>query len=116
MRATALTIASLCVLAILPWPSRAGDLGPIGDGRRAWLKLNCYGCHGNNAGGGMGPNIRGAESGDVKEAMSGDAMEGGMRSFNKYASSTDAANISAYLRSIGTSKEPKWLDWWNPTP
>jgi hypothetical protein len=43
-------------------------------------------------------------------------MEGGMRSFNKYASSTDAANIAAYLSSIGTSKEPKWLDWWNPAP
>jgi hypothetical protein len=64
----------------------------------------------------MGPNIRGAEAGDVAEAMSGDAMEGGMRSFNAYASSTDAANIAAYLQSIGTSREPTWLDWWNPTP
>jgi mono/diheme cytochrome c family protein len=91
-------------------------LDPVNEGRRAWLKYNCYGCHGNNAAGGMGPNIQGAEAGDVGEAMNGDATEGGMRSFSGIATSTDAANIAAYLQSIGTPQEPTWLDWWNPVP
>ena len=80
-----------------------------------FLKLNCYGCHGMNASGGMGPNIQQAESGDVGEAvMSG--QEGGMPSFQKYVTSTDINNIAAYLQSIGTPQEPKWVYWWNPNP
>jgi mono/diheme cytochrome c family protein len=106
----------------LPAGVRAGasptvNLGPVGEGRRAWLKFNCYGCHGNNAAGGMGPNVQGAEAGDVIAAMlQGDATEGGMRSFNQYATRTDAQNIVAYLNAIGTKAEPTWLDWWNPVP
>ena len=96
--------------------AKPANLGPIGNGRRVWLKLNCGGCHGDNASGGMGPNIQGAEAGDVSEAMQGDATEGGMRSFAAYATTADAMNIAAYLRSIGTPSEPKWADWWNPVP
>ena len=41
-------------------------------GRRAYLRLNCYGCHGDYAQGGtMGPNVQGA-GGDVAEAINGD--------------------------------------------
>ena len=92
------------------------NLGPIGNGRRVWLKLNCGGCHGDNASGGMGPNIQHAEAGDVAEAMWGDATEGGMRSFSAYATAADAQNIAAYLRSIGTASEQKWTDWWRRVP
>ncbi|MEJ0046822.1 MAG: cytochrome c [Rhodospirillales bacterium] len=93
------------------------DLGPVGDGRRTWLKLNCYGCHGNNAAGGMGPNVQHAEKGDVTEAMlQGDDVEGGMRSFKQYATAADASNVAAYLGSIGSKNEPTWLDWWNAVP
>lgn len=82
-------------------------------GRKAWLSLNCYGCHGASAGGGMGPNIRHKELGDVSQAMNGDAKEGGMRSYKGIASATDPANIAAYLATIGTTAEPTWVDWWN---
>ena len=92
------------------------SLGPIGDGRRAWLEFNCYGCHGNNASGGMGPNVQHSEAGDVSEAINGDAKEGGMRSFKGLLAKKDAKNIAAYLNSIGTKKEPTWLDWWNNSP
>lgn len=92
------------------------QLNAAGEGRRAWLRLNCYGCHGDNAVGGMGPNIQHSEFGDVREAMAGDAREGGMRSFTGIAKSNDAANIAAYLATIGTKQEPKWLDWWNAKP
>jgi len=97
--------------------AKPANLGPVGNGRRVWLKLNCGGCHGDNASGGMGPNIQGAEAGDVAEAMlQGDAAEGGMRSFATYATTTDAMNIAAYLNSIGTAAEPKWVDWWKSVP
>jgi len=93
----------------------AQTLGPAGEGRRLYLRLNCYGCHGNAAKGGMGPNIVHAEFGDLSEAV----LEGedhGMRSYRTYVTSTDIANLSAYLRSIGTTAEPKFKDWWVPVP
>lgn len=131
MRPTQICLAfSIAVTALAPAANAADlmwgrngvaqtlpSLGPVGDGRRVWLKLNCYSCHGGNAGGGMGPNVQHAESGDVSAAMlHGDAMEGGMRSFAKYATAADAKNVTAYLKSIGTKNEPTWLDWWNATP
>ncbi len=116
MRLMRIVVASIVVAATLAPATGFAQLGPVGEGRRAWLKYNCYGCHGNNAAGGMGPNIQGAERGDVSEAMGGDDTEGGMRSFRGIATATDAANIAAYLQTIGTSREPKWLDWWNAVP
>lgn len=116
MRLMQALMGSVLTMAALAQAAGAADLGPVGEGRRAWLKLNCYGCHGNNAAGGMGPNIQHAEAGDVGEAMWGDAMEGGMRSFSGYATTKDANNIAAYLATIGGAKEPKWLDWWKPVP
>jgi len=113
MRLLQLAIATAVAAATLA--PAAGSAGVV-EGRRAWLKLNCYGCHGNNGAGGMGPNIQHAEAGDVSEAMNGDAREGGMRSFAGIAAATDAANIAAYLATIGTASEPKWVDWWNPIP
>ena len=118
MRFNSFLIAITAAAAIvLPGVSHAAN---ITEGRRAWLQYNCSGCHGNNAGGGMGPAIRGAGSGDVSQAMNGDATEGGMRSFKTVVPTgqlpTIASNIGAYLATIGTKKEPTWLDWWNANP
>jgi mono/diheme cytochrome c family protein len=115
MRPIHILIATIVAAALLA-PATGFASSAVTEGRRAWLKLNCYGCHGNNAAGGMGPNIQHGEFGDVSEAMRGDAREGGMRSFTGIAKSNDAANIAAYLATIGTASEPKWLDWWNPVP
>ena len=90
-------------------------LPPEGEGRRAFLKYNCYGCHGQNAAGGMGPDIRRKDRDDVKDAVE-DGMDGGMRSFQGIVTETEVSNIAAYLRSIGTPKEPKFYDWWVPVP
>jgi mono/diheme cytochrome c family protein len=94
-----------------------GQLDAVGEGRRAYLEFNCAGCHGDSAGGAMGPGIKGAEQGDVQEAvLQGDAKEGGMPSFKGCATKADVSNIAAYLRAIGTKNEPHWLDWWNANP
>jgi len=125
IRFKSLTFAVLASAAVVPLQAHAmkcptairGHLDSIGEGRRAYLEFNCSGCHGNSAGGGMGPNIVGAESGDLQEAvLQGDAKEGGMPSFKGCVNSTDVKNIGAYLRAIGTQQEPTWLDWWNSNP
>lgn len=90
-------------------------LNPAGEGRRQWLRLNCYSCHGMNAAGGMGPAVAGKERGDVAEAVL-EGKDEGMRSYRGYVSSRDIDNLTAYLRSIGTASEPLFNDWWVPYP
>jgi mono/diheme cytochrome c family protein len=97
-------------------PPKLPDLGPAGDGRRVYLELNCYLCHGDNAAGQFGPNIQHAEQGDIDEAVKQGVPEAGMPTFGKYVTTTDLTNIKAYLASIGTAKEPKWFDWWLKNP
>jgi cytochrome c551 len=111
MRTFHLLIA-FCLITPLMGPTE-GIAASVTAGRQAWLRLGCYGCHGDNAGGGMGPNVRGKEVGDVVEAMSGDAREGGMRSYVgvKEVLPTDPADIAAYLATIGKPGEPKWHNW-----
>ena len=90
-------------------------LSAAGEGRRLYLQLNCYGCHGDRAAGGMGPNIVRAESGDVSEAVL-QGEDGGMPHYRAYVTATDIANLTAYLQSIGSVNEPKFKDWWVPIP
>ncbi|MGZ5052967.1 MAG: c-type cytochrome [Methylobacter sp.] len=75
------------------------------DGRRAYNRLNCVSCHGQDGSGGMGPDIRG-EGGDVAEAVYGD---GAMPSFAGFLCPNDITDLQAYLNSI--SKTAKYLDW-----
>jgi len=125
MRLKPLLLAALASVIIVPLEAQAmscptairGNLDAIGEGRRVFLEFNCSGCHGNSAGGGMGPGVQHAEQGDVQDAvLHGDAKEGGMPSFKGCATNTDVKNLVAYLRSIGTKNEPTWLDWWNLIP
>ena len=89
-------------------------LTPAEEGRRAYLRMNCYSCHGTSGGGGMGPNIVGGE-GDVAEAVP-QGSDNGMPSFSSYLCGNDINNLKAYLMSIGTKSEPKFLHWWMNTP
>jgi mono/diheme cytochrome c family protein len=90
-------------------------LGPAGQGRRQFLALNCYSCHGTFAGGGIGPNIVGATRDEVEfNVMNGNA--GGMPSFAGLVTERDITNLALYLESIGTKQEPKFMDWWKKDP
>ena len=91
----------------------AATLDAVGEGRRAYLRLNCYGCHGMTGAGGMGPKIAG-EGGDVSEVVNGGGDS--MPSFKNYLCPNDAANLTAYVNVQGTAAEPVWLDWWNAIP
>jgi mono/diheme cytochrome c family protein len=115
---TASTSHAYLTLAGTPAPepaAGAATLGPAGEGRRLYLKLNCYSCHGMSAEGGMGPKVKGADQGDVSEVLRQGAGEG-MPSYKSYVTTTDISNITAYLRSIGTASEPKFRDWWVDVP
>ena len=117
--AAALPLVSLAGSAPAPVPANTSlampALDAAGEGRRVFLKLNCYGCHGMFAAGGMAPNIIGAEHGDVSEAvMQGE--DSGMPSFKAYATSTDIDNLTTYLNSIGKPGEPVFMDWWKKVP
>lgn len=93
----------------------AQALTPAGEGRRAYMKYNCYGCHGTNAAGGIALNIVGKDSGDVAEAVL-EGKDKGMPSYQGIVSPTEITNLGAYLRSIGKAGEPKFNDWWVPVP
>jgi len=93
----------------------AQKLDAAGEGRRLFLKLNCYGCHGMYATGGMGPNIVHAERSDVHEVLL-HGEDKGMRSYRDYVNDTDITNIAAYLQSIGSPNEPTFKDWWKKVP
>lgn len=120
MAAAGLLLASLAPAHGAEWaaaPAAAASqpLSAAGEGRRAYLAFNCYGCHGMFAAGAMGPNIQHAEAGDIGEAVH-QGEGGGMPSFGRKLTRQDIRNIGAYLRSIGTAAEPKFMDWWVPYP
>lgn len=98
-----------------PAAATAAPLSAAGEGRRAWLKYNCSGCHGDRAGGAMGPNVVGKDRGDVSEAVR-EGEDEGMPSYGNRLTATEIQNISIYLRSIGTANEPKFYDWWIAVP
>ena len=75
------------------------------DGRRAYNRLNCVSCHGQDGSGGMGPNIQGGGD-DVAEAVYG---EGAMPSYAGFLCPNDIIDLQAYLGR--TTKTVKYLDW-----
>jgi len=90
-------------------------LPSAGEGRRTYLKLNCYGCHGNFAGGGIGPGLAGVSRGEVAfNVLNGN--EGGMPSFADYVDDTDIDNLTNYFAGIGTKNEWVFMDWWKKFP
>ena len=100
-------------------------LDAAGEGRRAWLKYNCYSCHGMYAGGGMAKSIAG-QGDDVSEVvLSG--HENGMPSYNGTAiTATEISNLATYLNGVrsnpytgGAQNQtgyPRFMRWWQATP
>ncbi len=107
------------VLSTVTGPSAAlaaaaTPLPASSEGRRLFLKLNCYGCHGMNGAGVMGPRLRGMDD-DVSEIVR-DGSDSGMPAFRRYVTTQDLTNLTAYIRSLGTKFEPVFTHWWEPYP
>ena len=98
----------------IPTPT-AQPLNSAGEGRRQFLRLNCYGCHGMDAKGAIGPRITKRDRAVVAAALAG-GRPGGMPSFAGIVREIDVTNITAYLASIGTPEEPKFNAWWQAIP
>ena len=97
-------------------------LDPTSEGRRAWLKYNCYSCHGMYAGGGMARRLAGGEVDDVSEAVL-NGHENGMPSYqNTPITATEIANLQTYLTGVDPAQGatqtgyPRFMRWWELTP
>jgi cytochrome c551 len=85
------------------------------EGRRAYMRMNCYSCHGSNGHNGiMGPSLVG-KAGSVKGAVPA-GRSGGMPSYKNKLCANDLANLSAYIQLLGTGTEPDFVNWWEPGP
>jgi len=87
------------------------------NGRKLFLKLNCYICHGGRGGGGMCPSLRNdpPDESDVEHAVL-EGTSSGMPSFRRFVTSRDVADLAAYIQSLRTDREPTFTHWWEAVP
>jgi mono/diheme cytochrome c family protein len=88
------------------------DGDPI-NGRRLFLKMNCYGCHGGRGGGGMCPSLR---DGDADEDVIREGTDSGMPAFGRLLTEQEISDLVAYIESMRTPEEPTFTHWWEPVP
>lgn len=112
MRVMQFIIATSLAATVLAPAS--GSAASIIEGRKAWLRLNCYGCHGDNGGGARAPSVWRRSASEIRSAMFGAQGASGMRPYFGVpgVKPTDFDDMAAYLRSIGLPSEPTWHDWW----
>jgi mono/diheme cytochrome c family protein len=86
------------------------------EGRRIYMRENCYICHGGFAGGGMCPSLRHSRPGvdDVREVVR-NGTPTGMPPFPELTEQ-DIRNLCAYFQSLRTEREPTFTHWWEPVP
>ncbi len=80
------------------------------DGRRLFLEMNCYGCHGGHAGGGMGPSLRDPAwiYGKAPQEVFSSIAEGranGMPAWGTKLSDDQIWKLVAYVESLETPDE-----------
>lgn len=95
----------------LPDNPYANDQKAIQDGRTLFVRMNCSGCHGGRAGGGMGPSLRdpmwryGKLPSDIFDSVAqGRGM--GMPAWGTKLPEQQIWMIVAYIQSLGTDHEP----------
>lgn len=85
--------------------SFTGNPEKIAAGKALWFKMNCYGCHGTMAGGGMGPNLTDAEwryGGDDTSVFTTIKFgrPGGMPAWGGKLSDDEILTVMTYIRSL----------------
>jgi cytochrome c oxidase cbb3-type subunit 3 len=118
------TGAALPVLASVgptpgPGPNLTGSANPLandraasGAGRRLFRQFNCAGCHGEHAGGGMGPSLRDVEwrYGSHDAQIFSSIMEGradGMPAWHTRLQADQTWRLVTYIKSMRTRNEPE---------
>jgi mono/diheme cytochrome c family protein len=93
-------------------PPRA-DIHAI-NGRKAFLKANCYICHGGRGGGGMCPSLR-EDRPDDKNVVR-DGTGSGMPAFEDILTDREIEDAMAYIQTLRTSREATFTHWWEAVP
>lgn len=90
----------------------SGDRAASGAGRRLFREFNCSGCHGEHAGGGMGPSLRdsdwiyGGEEGQIFSSIA-EGRADGMPSWHTRLSQDQIWRLVAYIKTMRTRNEPE---------
>jgi cytochrome c oxidase cbb3-type subunit 3 len=89
----------------------ANDVAAMTEGRRLFVRMNCSGCHGGRAGGGMGPSLRDVDwlYGSTDAQIFSTIAEGranGMPAWGTTLPEAQIWRLVAYVRSLRTPNEP----------
>lgn len=93
----------------------ANDRVAMVEGRKLFTRMNCAGCHGDHAGGGMGPSLRderwryGGEAPDIYATIAQGRV--GMPAWGTKLPDEQIWKLTAYIQSMRTPLEPE-----PPTP
>jgi cytochrome c oxidase cbb3-type subunit 3 len=88
-----------------------GNPAALREGRRLFVWYNCAGCHGDHAGGGMGPSLRDTTwiYGNTAARIFNSIAYGRTKGMPAWGSKLPAEQIwkiVAYIQSLRTAKEP----------
>ena len=89
----------------------AGNTSVLADGRRLFNWYNCSGCHGDHAGGGMGPSLRdstwmyGGDDASIFASLT-EGRQHGMPAWGAKVPQDQRWKIVTYIRSLRTPDEP----------
>ena len=89
----------------------AADRGAAGEGRRLFVRFNCSGCHGEHAGGGMGPSLRdidwlyGHADAQVYDSIA-QGRANGMPTWGRRLSQEQIWRLVTYIKTLRTNNEP----------
>jgi cytochrome c oxidase cbb3-type subunit 3 len=89
---------------------KGDDAGIRANGRSLFVGMNCYGCHGEHGGGGMGPSLRddvwiyGGAAGDIYDSIAR-GRANGMPAWGSLLPEDLIWNVTAYVQSLGTPNE-----------
>lgn len=90
----------------------ANDPSALEQGRQLFLEMNCYGCHGGHAGGGMGPTLRPGHEwiyGSTPAAIFDSISQGrskGMPAWGTKLPPDVIWKLVSYIQSLRTANEP----------
>jgi mono/diheme cytochrome c family protein len=90
----------------------SNDPAALEQGRQLFVQMNCAGCHGGHAGGGMGPNLRSPKEwlyGDTAAKIFDSISMGrgeGMPAWGTKLPPDVIWKLVAYVQSLGTPQEP----------
>ena len=100
----------------LPENPYAHDKVALAEGKKLFARFNCSGCHGDHAGGGMGPSLRdeawmyGGSGADIFSTIA-EGRAHGMPAWGTKLTQDQIWKLAAYIQSMRTPEEPE-----PPTP